>query len=176
MTAKSERDLRDLRDGCRLVSLAARLVQRRQDDVLTPLGLTRASVIALEGIAPGPLNQEQLAAAVHVKSQTLGKILARLQIAGLVSRSRHPRDRRQLVVGLTVAGRAALEAAHRAEARAFPADLDSRGWQALREELARFIDAVQADAIQNQDRARSRSPASHLSLSPAVPRSYRTNE
>lgn len=144
MTAESERDLRD---GCRLLSLAARLVQRRQDDALAPLGLTRAAVIALEGLASGALNQEQLATAVHVKSQTLGKVLARMQAEGLVSRTRHPRDRRQLVIGLTGAGRAALEAARIAEAHAFPADLDVQGWRLLREDLARFV-----KSLQNQDR------------------------
>ncbi|WP_066289824.1 MarR family winged helix-turn-helix transcriptional regulator [Arthrobacter sp. B6] len=143
MTAEPESDLRD---GCRLLSLAARLVQRRQDDALAPLGLTRAAVIALEGLAAGALNQEQLAAAVHAKSQTLGKILARMQIAGLVSRTRHPHDRRQLVIGLTGAGRDALAAAHQAEAQVLPTELGAQGWKTLREDLARFV-----TSLQNQD-------------------------
>ena len=53
----------------RLLMRAARLIQRRQDEALAPLNLTRAAVIALEAIAPRPLNQEQLAAKVHVQSQ-----------------------------------------------------------------------------------------------------------
>lgn len=154
MTNESERDLRE---SCRLLSRAARLVQRRQDDALAPLGLTRAAVIALEGLAAGALNQEQLAAAVHAKSQTMGKVLARLQIAGLVSRTRHPRDRRQLVIGLTSAGRAALEAARGTETVAFPADLDEHSWKTLREELARFV-----AALQNQDVAAAGGPTSQL--------------
>ncbi|HJW00351.1 MAG TPA: MarR family transcriptional regulator [Arthrobacter sp.] len=145
MTADPERDVRE---GCRLLSLAARLVQRRQDEALAPLGLTRAAVIALEGLAFGALDQEQLAAAVHAKSQTLGRILARMQAEGLVSRTRHPHDRRQLVIGLTGAGRTALAAARRAEAQAFPADLESRGWKTLRADLVRFVDALQ-DADRN---------------------------
>ena len=108
MTADSERDFRD---GRRLLSLTARLVRRRQDDALAPLGLTPAAVITLEGLAFGALSQEQLATAVHAKSRTLGKILARLHVAGLVSRSRPSRDRRQLLIGLTRAGRMTLEAA-----------------------------------------------------------------
>ncbi len=145
MTTESERDFRD---DCRLLSLAARLVQRRQDAVLAPLGLTRAAVIALEGLDAGALNQEQLAAAVHAKSQTLGKILARLQLAGLVSRTRHPRDRRQLVIGLTDAGRAALAAARREDTVAFPPDPEFRGWATLREELVRLV-----EVLQNEDSA-----------------------
>ena len=41
----------DARTSYRLISVAARLVQRRQDDALAHLGLTRAAVIALEGLA-----------------------------------------------------------------------------------------------------------------------------
>lgn len=140
MTTDSERELRNF---CQLLSQAARLVQRHQDDVLAPLGLTRAAVIALEGLAPGALNQEQLATAVHAKSQTMGKILARLQLAGLVSRSRHPRDRRQLIIGLTGAGREALEAAQQAEAHALPPELDVTAWKTLQKELTRFVASLQ---------------------------------
>ena len=140
MTTESERELRNF---CQLLSQAARLVQRRQDDVLGPLGLTRAAVIALEGLAPGALNQEQLASSVHAKSQTMGKILARLQLAGLVSRSRHPQDRRQLIIGLTGAGREALAAAQQAEAHALPPEVDVRGWQTLQDELSRFVQSLQ---------------------------------
>lgn len=136
---------RDRRDGYRLLSQAARMVQRRHDQMLAPLGLTRAAAIAMEGLAPGPLNQEQLAAAVHVKSQTLGRTLTRLERAGLVSRTRDRRDRRQFVIGLTSAGRAALTAVHHAYDHAFPSSLDARGWQTLREELARLVDSMQRE-------------------------------
>lgn len=144
MTTESEHDLQD---GYQLLSQAARLVQRRHNEVLAPLGLTWAAALAMEGLAPGPLNQEQLATAVHAKSQTLGKILTRLQSAGLVSRTRDHRDRRQLVIGLTDAGRTALTAVHHAHHHAFPSALDPRGWKILREELARFV-----DCLQGQDR------------------------
>jgi DNA-binding MarR family transcriptional regulator len=137
MTSEPERDLGD---SYRLLSLAARLVERRQDDVLAPLGLTRAAVIALEGIEPGPLNQEQLAALVHVTSQTLGKVLARLEAGGLLTRTRPPTDRRQLVVALTAAGQAALTAARRAEKDAFSADVDPEGSKGLQEELSKVVD------------------------------------
>jgi len=133
---------REFLDGYRLLTQAARLVQRRHDQVLAPLGLTRAAAIAMEGLAPGPLNQEQLAAAIHVKSQTIGRVLERLQGAGLVTRTRQPQDRRQLSVGLTDAGRTVLQAARDAQANAFPSD--SQGWRKLREELARFVDYLQS--------------------------------
>ena len=78
------------RDGYRLLTSAARLVQRLHDDALAPLGLTRAAVIALEAVAPRPMYQEQLAARVHVQSQTLGRVLARLEDAGLVTQDAKP--------------------------------------------------------------------------------------
>jgi hypothetical protein len=76
----------DARNSYRLLIVAARLVQRRQDDALAPLGLTRTAAIALEGLASGPLNQEQLAAIIHVRSQTLGRVLTRLEGGGHITR------------------------------------------------------------------------------------------
>lgn len=131
----------DARSSYRLITLAARLIQRRQDDALAPLGLTRAAVIALEGLMGGPLNQEQLADAIRVQSQTLGRVLTRLEATGLITRMRHATDRRQLKVELTDAGVAAVEAAREAEVRAYPDDPDI-AWKALREELTKFVRAV----------------------------------
>ena len=130
------------RDGYRLLTAAARLVQRLHDDALAPLGLTRAAVIALEAVAPCPMYQEQLAAKVHVQSQTLGRVLARLEEGGLVTRTRNPADRRQFRVQITAAGYDALEAASEAERAAVPADFD--GWEILSEQLARFVEFFQS--------------------------------
>lgn len=133
----------DARSSYRLISLAARMVQRRQDDALAPLGLTRAAVIALEGLAAGPLNQEQLADAIRVQSQTLGRVLTRLESTGHIVRNRHAADRRQMIVELTRDGRAALESARDAESGAYPDDPDI-GWKVLHEELAKFVRALPA--------------------------------
>jgi MarR family transcriptional regulator, organic hydroperoxide resistance regulator len=134
----------NLRGSYRLLATAARLVQRRQDEALAPLGLTRAAVIALEAVAPRPLNQEQLAAKVHVQSQTLGRVLVRLELQGLVTRTRNETDRRQLHVELTEAGKAALEAARNSETNAFPAAMDVEGWEILQQQLSRFVDSLQS--------------------------------
>ena len=131
----------DARNSYRLLTLAARLVQRRQDDALAPLGLTRAAVIALEGLAAEPLNQEQLAALIHVQSQTLGRVLIRLEGTGHITRTRQTADRRQFKVELTEAGRAALSAARAAEVNAYPNDRDI-SWKVLREELAKFVSSI----------------------------------
>lgn len=133
----------DARTSYRLISVAARLVQRRQDDALAHLGLTRAAVIALEGLAGGPLNQEQLAEAIRVQSQTLGRVLIRLEGAGHITRTRQSTDRRQFKVELTESGAAILEAARREEIKAYPDD-PSIGWKVLSEELAKFVSALPA--------------------------------
>lgn len=134
----------DARESYRLITVAARLVQRRQDDALAHLGLTRAAVIALEGLAAGPLNQERLAEAIRVQSQTLGRVLARLEAGGHITRRRQPADRRQFKVELTEAGRTALEAARRAEVNAYPDD-PAIAWKVLREELSKFVRALPLD-------------------------------
>jgi DNA-binding MarR family transcriptional regulator len=126
-----------------LLMRAARLIQRRQNDALAPLRLTRAAVIALEELAPRPLNQEQLAAKVHVQSQTLGKVLARLEAGGFITRTRNPADRRELRLQLTPAGAAALAVARQAEIEAFPSTLDAEDWHILQEQLNRFVTALQ---------------------------------
>lgn len=121
-----------------LLSMAARLVERRQDRALAALGLTHAAVIALQCLDGGPLNQERLAAQIKVQSQSLGKVLARLEASGLVTRSRSPVDRRSIDVAITEAGRRALEAARQAERDALPPGISRR--RSLHDELARVID------------------------------------
>ena len=128
-----------IRESYLLLTTAARLVQRRFDEALAPLGLTRAAVIALKAMSHSPMNQEQLAAVVRVQSQTLGRVLSRLETGGLVTRTRDPQDRRQFQVEMTDAGKAALKAAREAESAALPSDFD--GWEILREQLSRFINS-----------------------------------
>jgi DNA-binding MarR family transcriptional regulator len=130
-----------VRDGYLLLNTAARLVQRRLDDALAPLGLTRAAVIALQAVSPRPMNQEQLAAVICVQSQTLGRVVARLEARGLVTRKRNPHDRRQLQVEITDAGESTLRAAREAEAAAVPADFG--GWENLRDQLSQFVNYFQ---------------------------------
>lgn len=120
-----------------LLSMAARLIQRRQDQALAELGLTHAAVIALQGLTPGPLNQEQLAEDIHVRSQSLGRVLARLEEAGLVSRKSSPSDRRSNEVAITEAGLKALAAARQVEKETLPQDIVEG--TALSRELARVI-------------------------------------
>lgn len=120
-----------------LLSMAARLIQRRQDQALADLGLTHAAVIALQGLTAGPLNQEHLAAVIKVRSQSLGRVLARLEGAGLVTRRSSSRDRRSNDVAITDAGLDALAAAREVEKDALPPNLAEGA--VLSRELARVI-------------------------------------
>lgn len=120
-----------------LLSMAARLIQRRQDQALADLGLTHAAVIALQGLASGPLNQEQLAEEIHVRSQSLGRVLARLEEAGFVARKSSTLDRRSNDVSITEAGLRALVAARKVEKETLPPDIVEG--TVLSRELARVI-------------------------------------
>lgn len=98
-----------------LLAMAARLVQRSQDRALAGLGLSHTAVAALQGLTAGPQCQDQLAARISVQAQSMGKILARLDAAGLVTHVRNPGNRRRIEVALTPAGRIALEKSRRTE-------------------------------------------------------------
>jgi MarR family transcriptional regulator, organic hydroperoxide resistance regulator len=88
----------------RLLSTAARLVEHDWNDWLATYDLTHAGLLALHALQAGPLTQRQLAAANRVGEQTMGRVLARLERAGYVSRERDAADRRRLVISWTAHG------------------------------------------------------------------------
>ena len=92
----------------RLLSAAARRVERAWDAYLEQWGLTHASVPVLVVLAPGTLSQRQIAAQMHVTEQTIGRVVRNLEQAGHVTRERHASDRRRFVVAITPTGREAL--------------------------------------------------------------------
>ena len=151
-----------------LLSMAARLVQRRQDQALAELGLTHAAVIALQGLLDGPLNQEELAADIKVRSQSIGRVLTRLEAAGLVARESSSLDRRHNEVSITEAGRQALEAARKAEQDALPPDVVQG--TVLGRELARVISyfpgRAKPGAAKNQKSAAAGDPAPDATTEP----------
>ena len=120
-----------------LLTMAARLVQRSHDRVLAELGLTQSTLTALQGLAAGPLSQDQLAARINVQAQTMGKILARLQAAGLITRMRNPRNRRRIEAALTPSGRKTLTTANRAGRNHLSPETNLTG--TLRHELLKVI-------------------------------------
>lgn len=121
-----------------LLAMAARLVQRSQDRALAGLGVSHTAVAALQGLTAGPQCQDQLAARIKVQAQSMGKILARLEAAGLITRVRNPENRRRIEVVLTPAGRTTLEKARRTETN-LPGSISQTG--TLRNELLEVIAA-----------------------------------
>ncbi len=94
----------------RLLSAAARRVERAWDNYLQRWNLSHASVPVLVVLAGGPLSQREIATQMHVTEQTIGRVLRGLQRSGYLTRERHPDDRRRHVVTLTPAGLEALHA------------------------------------------------------------------
>ncbi len=94
----------------RLLSAAARRVERAWDAYLEQWDLTHASVPVLVVLTRGPLSQREIATKMHVTEQSIGRVLRGLQDLGYITREPHATDRRRRLVTLTQAGRDALSA------------------------------------------------------------------
>ena len=101
----------------RLLSAAARKVERASNAHLAGWDLNHASLPVLLHLLGGPRSQRELAALVAVTQQTMSHTVLRLERTGLITRTQHPADRRRFDVTITTEGRrAALEAADVARA------------------------------------------------------------
>ncbi|MFZ7087160.1 MarR family winged helix-turn-helix transcriptional regulator [Curtobacterium sp. RRHDQ10] len=119
----------------RLLSTAARIVERRWDERLRELGLSHAAVVVLHHLATdGPTNPDTLARRVRVQPQTMSRTLDRMERDGTVERRPDDRDRRRRIVTITDAGRAAWASAHHLERSVMPED------ERLRATLLEIID------------------------------------
>ena len=76
-----------------------------------PVGdLTHSQISALQSIdLAGALTPRELAEAERVQPPTLTRIVSRLEELGLVVRTPHPSDGRQVILALSPAGRELLE-------------------------------------------------------------------
>jgi DNA-binding MarR family transcriptional regulator len=93
------------------VSIAARLSERRLNRQLARLKLTKSGLDALEAVAElEPTTVTDLAALLCVSSQSLGKVLRRLQNLGFLTKERG-RDGRTADIRLTPEGRDVLSRA-----------------------------------------------------------------
>ncbi len=96
-----------------LATAIGRLLRRLRAEA-NPSALALSQMGALARLEQnGPMATAELARAELMKPQSMGVILASLEQEGLIARSPHPTDRRQILFGLTEAG-AALRARHRA--------------------------------------------------------------
>lgn len=95
----------------RLLSTAARLIEREWNDVLARSELTHAGLLTLHALVQGPHTQRELAGLSYVEEQTMSRVLDRLERTGYVTRERDERDRRRLIVRCTPSGETAYRTA-----------------------------------------------------------------
>ena len=118
----------------RLLSAAARSVERDWDERLRAIGLSHAAVVAIDIlIRTGPTGADTIARTARVQPQTMSRTLERMERDGLVERGPHPEDRRRRVVTVTDRGRAAWDTAKHIEREVLPDD------PALRRALGRIL-------------------------------------
>ncbi|HID86774.1 MAG TPA: MarR family transcriptional regulator [Anaerolineae bacterium] len=137
-----------LRDAAAMESIIMRLVwleRKRFAQELATCGLTVPQFLTLTHIerlgSPCPMGE--LAAQMHQSSATMTGIIERLVKMGLVARQSSPHDRRLVLVGLTEAGRATLEQAHRARRERMCGSLARMG-EGDRREFIRLLRAYLA--------------------------------
>lgn len=87
-----------------VMRLARRLRSQRADTTLT---LTQLSTLASLD-RHGPLSPGELAAHEKVQPPSMTRVIATLEVRGLVIRMPHPTDRRQVTVSLSAAGHGLL--------------------------------------------------------------------
>ena len=87
-----------------VMRLARRLRNQRSETTLTLGRLAALGTIARHG----PLTPGELAAHERVQPPSMTRIISALEEAGLVTRTDHPTDRRQVLVALSPAGQAMI--------------------------------------------------------------------
>ncbi|WP_246465159.1 MarR family winged helix-turn-helix transcriptional regulator [Ruania alkalisoli] len=125
----------------RLLSAAARRVERAWDAYLAQWSLSHASLPVLAVLAGGGHSQREIADHLGVTEQTTSRIIAGLERSGYVRRSPHPDDRRRHIVEITGEGYGALTALNVPDAIAglVTHDLDDAELADLRRLLIRFL-------------------------------------
>lgn len=120
----------------RLLSSAARRVERDWNAHLAAWGLNHASLPVLVMLSWRDHTQRELARAAGVTEQTMSRTLARIERTGYVTRTPDHRDRRQHVISLTDAGRAVVDEA------ADPLPAEEIATRGLTEDQVRQLRAV----------------------------------
>ena len=118
----------------RLLSAAARAVEREWDERLRAVGLSHAALVAIDILLrTGPTGADTIARTARVQPQTMSRTLERAERDGLVARTAHPEDRRRRVVSVTADGRRAWEIAQHIEREVLPED------EGLRKQLTALL-------------------------------------
>ena len=127
----------------RLLSTAARLIERRWNDALAEIGLSHAGLIVLHLLEEGPLTTGDLARRARVQAQTMTRTVEHLERDGCVRRVADRSDRRRRVVERTPEGERRFASVWGIEARLFP---DVEGVGQLRMALLSIIKAEESGA------------------------------
>ena len=102
-----ERQLTVDRQLCFAVYAAAHAFTRTYKPLLEPLGLTYPQYLVLMALwEKGEQPVKMIGEALDLDSGTLSPLLKRLQQAGLIVRTRDPKDERQVLISLTEKGAA----------------------------------------------------------------------
>lgn len=133
----------------RLLSSAARRVEREWNAHLSTWDLNHASMPVLLHLLQRPRSQRQLASASNVTEQTMSRILARMERTGYVTRAPDENDHRKYVIAITDAGRSvAVLAADPRPAEA----MTTRGLTPDQvEQLRRLLAIVAAPRVEGPD-------------------------
>jgi DNA-binding MarR family transcriptional regulator len=83
-----------------------RLIRNQRVD----MSVTLTQISAMATLAKrGPMSAGELAACEKVQPPSMTKVLANLEVRGLVRREQHPNDKRQAIISVTDAGLGLLE-------------------------------------------------------------------
>jgi DNA-binding MarR family transcriptional regulator len=84
------------------INRASRLIVRRTDAGLRPLGLALSHLPVLRALADGAsLSQTELARSAGVEQPSMAETVARMERDGVLQRGPHPNDRRATLMSLT---------------------------------------------------------------------------
>ena len=129
-------------------------IRRRAERILKNLGFCghymhfhgggrsgREPVLCVLAKHGGQMPQQELGSFFEIKPGSLSEILAKIEAAGLIERTRDPEDRRQLFVHITDEGRRMAEAAER-DREAFQLNAFTCLTVAEQEQLADMLDKI----------------------------------
>lgn len=133
------------RQVCFALAVANRAVLAVYRPLLEPMGLTHPQYLVMLALwGKAPMAVKEIGRALQLDSPTLSPLLKRLEVSGLITRTRSRADERQLDVDLTAAG-----AALRREAEKIPPAVVAKlgvslaELQELHDVLARVNEAAQ---------------------------------
>jgi DNA-binding MarR family transcriptional regulator len=151
-----------------------RTIELRSRALLLNYGLTAPQLTALQAIARlQPVTPARLSVEIHLGRPTVTGILNRLELRGLIERSRGGEDRRSVQVRLTEPGRRMLEGAPSVMRNEFHLRLGKlKEWERTQilasiQRLADMLDAGRLDDLDLDDDLAAASIGFEVSMAPA---------